>query len=195
MTASITPLHPHPGGSALMVQVDRKLPGWTSVQSQAVDCGMIATPDDRLHVTLNFLGRDLPGHRARQALDTFHDATDELKLVWRAYQEDRGLDVRPAFVELLFSGEIGQFRNKTATHVIAVLSPTVTLVGFRDRFHALLPFTPRQNPGAWSPHLTLAEGPAGSALKRSAAVPECRTHATTLILKLGPERHMLRLDQ
>lgn len=172
-------------------------PAWSAVRGQALDeCGMTLIDENRLHITVMFIGRDLAADKADKCRVALQGAMLEYAAAWRAGVESGrvkipgrlvGEPAPRAFIPLRFPGQIGVFRNKGGSHVHAICEPSPALLGFRDTFSRLLGFDVRGDFGGYRPHVTLAEGPAGSDLKRPAEVPSGMTRATELVLKIGSE--------
>ena len=183
------------GGWALMAKV-RCGPGWSAVQAQADQCGMFVHSADDLHVTVLFLGRDMVASRADKVRAALTETMQELTNDWRAGVESGrfrvpgrlvGGPIPAAFLPMRFPGVVGQFPNKTATHVHVECEPGAVLVAFRNRFRSRLGFDVRDDFGGYRPHVTLAEGPAGSSLRRPALVPPSITNSSELVLKIGSD--------
>ena len=148
-----------------------------------------------------FFGRNLSPKQADDARDATRYAMRLLAAKWKdgqiAEMRKKGIlevkdeELHPAFIPVRFPGDIGQFQNKSATHVHAVALPSPTLLAFRkDVIEAYGHKVPADFGGVYRPHVSLAEGPAGTSLKRDARVPSGATNAGVLMLKLGTLREI-----
>lgn len=183
------------GNWVLMAKV-RMNPGWAAVQAQALDCGMVAKAEEKLHVTVLFMGENMVASRADRVRQALAETMQELTDAWRAGVESgrfrvpgrlAGGDIPRAFIPFRFPGAIGQFLNKGGTSVHAVVEPSPALLSFRSSLQRRLGFDVRQGFGGYKPHVTLAEGPPGSSLRRGAEVPAAITNSSTLVLKIGDD--------
>jgi hypothetical protein len=194
---------PAEGGCCVMLPVDNPLPGWPAVEAQAVEAGMTAKAEH--HLTLVFFGRDLSAHKCELATEAVRTSIIGFRAMLlaaaRQYAVEHGViktpeemrpeDVPPPIVPIRFTGKIGEFRNPGGTAVYAAVDPGpdlgamgtmrgLLLSGYRGKV--------RNDFGGWRPHVTLAEGPPGSRLKRDVLVPAGIWNARRLILKLGKDR-------